>query len=258
MACSSAEVQPAIHQAAALLKQNPNAIVLTGAGISTPSGIPDFRSQGSGLWSRHLPMEVASLTTFRHHPNLFFEWLRPLASHMWLAKPNAAHQALAQLENMGLLHTIITQNIDMLHQRAGSKRVLQVHGSLGTLTCTSCYQQFGADGYIPAYLDDGKLPYCPNCEQLLKPDVVLFEEQLPVRTWLQARQASEQCELMIVAGTSLVVAPVAELPLRALQHGAQIVVVNQSPTYIDPHAKVVIHGDVAEIIPAILSEVQHV
>ncbi|MBN1668351.1 MAG: NAD-dependent deacylase [Anaerolineales bacterium] len=251
------EIITAVHQAARLLKQYPNTVVLTGAGISTPSGIPDFRSQGSGLWSRHLPMEVASLTCFRHQPERFFEWLRPLASHMWSAQPNVAHQALAQLERLGLLHTIITQNIDMLHQRAGSRRVLQVHGSLGTLTCTGCYQQVAAQAYIPDYLEHGKMPYCPRCGKLLKPDVVLFEEQLPARTWLEARQASARCDLMLVAGTSLVVAPVAELPMRALQNGARVVIVNQSPTYIDPHAQVSIQGDVAEIIPAILDEVLH-
>ena len=123
-------------------------VVFTGAGISTESGIPDFRSTGSGLWSRFLPMEIASLTAFRHHPERFFEWLRPLASHMWTAQPNPAHRALAELEIHGHLETVITQNIDMLHQRAGSRQVLQVHGSLGTLTCTGCYQQVPADDFI--------------------------------------------------------------------------------------------------------------
>jgi NAD-dependent deacetylase len=255
MATFTKEVSAAIRLAAEIIRQSRKMVALTGAGSSTPSGIPDFRSAGSGLWSRYLPMEVASLTTFRYHPERFFEWLRPLASHMWTAEPNLAHLALAELETQGHLKTIITQNIDMLHQRAGSSQVLQVHGSLGTLTCTGCYQQVPADEFIPAYVDMGKIPYCPQCGKILKPDVVLFEEQLPVRTWRKACKASESCDLMLVAGTSLVVVPVAELPSRAVEHGARLVIINQSPTYIDQRAQVVINGDVAEIIPAITAEV---
>jgi len=199
-------------------------------------------------------MEVASLSSFRYKPERFFEWLRPLASHMLNAQPNASHLALAQLEKQGFLKTVITQNIDGLHQRAGSANVLEVHGTLNTLTCIGCYQQQSTDDFIDAYIDHGEIPRCPECQQILKPDVVLFEEQLPAKTWLSARRSSENCDVMIVAGSSLEVMPVAGLPARAAENNAKIIVVNKSETYIDPQAEAVLQGDVAEIIPAIAAE----
>ena len=244
----------AFDKAVNLIKNAQHIVALTGAGSSTPSGIPDFRSTGSGLWTRFLPLEVASLSSFRYHPERFFEWLRPLASHMINAQPNPAHAALAQMEDCGFLRTIITQNIDGLHQRAGSKHVLEVHGTLNSLTCIGCYQQFPSNGFMEAYIEHGDIPYCPNCQRILKPDAVLFEEQLPAKTWLEARQACLACDLMIVAGSSLVVMPVAGLPAKALENGAQVIVVNKSETYIDGQASAVLAGDVAEIIPALAAE----
>ena len=246
-----------IQAAANLIKAARYAIALTGAGSSTPSGVPDFRSSGSGLWSRFLPMEIASLSSFRQQPERFFEWLRPLASHMLTAQPNPAHIALAELEQIGVLHTVITQNIDVLHQRAGSRNVLEVHGTFNTLTCIHCYQQVAASAFITPYLQDGIIPRCAQCQTYLKPDVVLFEEQLPAKTWLKARQATKKCDLMIVAGTSLVVAPVAQLPEQAKKHGAYLIIINQTETYMDPYADIVIRDDVSTAIPAIAREVQH-
>lgn len=237
-----------------ILKKAQNVVALTGAGSSTPSGIPDFRSAGSGLWTRFLPMEVASLSSFRYHPERFFEWLRPLASHMLNAQPNPSHDALAKLEAKGYLKTIITQNIDGLHQRAGSSQVLEVHGTLNTLTCVGCYHQHSSADFIDAYIDHGEIPRCPDCQQILKPDVVLFEEQLPVKIWLKARQSCEACDVMIVAGSSLEVMPVAGLPARAAENNAKIIVVNKSETYVDTQAAAVLRGDVADIIPAIATK----
>jgi len=251
------KLSAAIQQAAMLIRNTEFGVALTGAGSSTPSGIPDFRSSGSGLWTRYLPMEVASLTSFRQDPERFFEWLRPLASHLLDAQPNAAHVALAQLEKQNHLKSIITQNIDGLHQRAGSANVLQVHGTLTTLTCIGCYQQVDAEKFSAPYIEQGTIPYCESCGNYLKPDVVLFEEQLPAQIWLKARQVTDACDLMIVAGTSLVVAPVAQLPERAWKNGAKIIIVNKSPTYMDAHADVLLQGDVADIIPAIAAEVLH-
>ncbi len=245
----------AIHEAVDLIHASHYTVALTGAGSSTPSGIPDFRSAGSGLWARFLPMEVASITAFRQHPDRFFEWLRPLASHMLDAHPNAAHLALAELEAAGQLQTIITQNIDGLHQRAGSKHVLEVHGTLTTLSCVGCYQQISSQGYIDRFIRRGTIPRCPECQRILKPDTVLFEEQLPAKIWLQARKAAERCELMIVAGSSLVVMPVAGLPMKALEHGAKLIIINQSSTYLDERAAVLLNGDVAEIIPALAENI---
>ncbi len=243
-----------ILKAVTLIKDANCAVALTGAGISTPSGIPDFRSEGNGLWTRFNPMAVASLTAFRQNPEQFFEWLRPLARRMFHAEPNPAHLSLAALEKKGYIHATITQNIDGLHQRAGAQNVIDVHGTLNTLTCINCYQQYLSEGFIVPYIERGKLPRCPDCGCILKPDAILFEEQLPAKIWLQAKKASKTCDVMIVAGSSLVVMPVASLPMEALNHGASLVVINKTPTYVDSQASVILYGDVAEIIPRIASE----
>jgi NAD-dependent deacetylase len=252
---SSSNQNQKLKQAAVLIKKARNGVVLTGAGISTPSGVPDFRSAGSGLWTRYLPMEVASLSTFRYDPEKFFAWLHPLASHMLGAQPNAAHNALQRLEKAGYITTIITQNIDGLHSRAGSKNVLEVHGTFNTLTCVSCFTKHESKDHIDPYLKDGTIPRCPHCQKILKPDVILFEEQLPAKTWIKAQEAAQKCDLMIVAGTSLEVMPSAGLPMRAVENGAPLIIINRTETYIDVRAQVVIKMDVAEALPSIAAEV---
>jgi NAD-dependent deacetylase len=251
----SEHTQIGIRCAADILRGCRNVTVLSGAGVSTPSGIPDFRSADSGLWSRSNPMEVASLTNFRYRPEVFFSWMRPLAKHIRTARPNAAHEAIARLEQAHIVQTVVTQNIDNLHQRAGSTRVLEVHGTLASLTCVSCYLKARADEHLQPYLDNGLIPRCPKCGGVLKPDVILFGEQLPARAWLQAERAARECDAMIVVGSSLEVLPVAGLPMKALEAGAHLIVVNQSQTYIDVRADVVFREDVMEILPYIASEV---
>ena len=244
-----------IDQIADLIRSSKSGVILSGAGISTPSGIPDFRSIGSGLWSKYNPMEVASLSAFRYNPEKVFNWLRPLAKKLTDAKPNAAHYAVAHLEQMGLINTVITQNIDGLHHQAGSLHVLEVHGSLQTMTCICCYQQQDADDYVEPYIEHGEIPRCPECDSILKPDIVFYEEQLPVQTWNQARQAAESCDLMLVTGSSLEVVPVAGLPMRAVENQAHLIIVNQTQTYIDGRADAILRGDLAEILPKIVAEV---
>lgn len=250
-----AESLAAIQNAAMLIRRAKKTVVLTGAGYSTPSGIPDFRTAGSGLWTKYLPMEVASLTTFRTNPELFFSWLHPLASHMLGALPNEAHFALARLEEAGYVSTVVTQNIDGLHHRAGSKHVLEIHGTFNTLTCVGCFKKFQSQGLIQPYLDEGTIPHCPECHRLLKPDVILFEEQLPHRIWTQAEKACETCDLMLVAGTSLEVMPSARLPVRALDNGAHLILVNKTETFVDVRADIILRGDVADLMPLIAKEV---
>jgi len=244
-----------IRFAADIIRGSKNAIVLTGAGISTPSGIADFRSTHTGLWSQVNPYEVASLAAFRYQPEKFFAWLRPLAQGIRNSAPNPAHISLARLEQAGYIKAIITQNVDGLHQRSGSTNVLEVHGTLTTLSCGSCFQQVKSDDFLHAFLDCGEIPRCPRCLGQLKPDVILFGEQLPARTWLKAQAISKECDLMIVAGSSLEVLPVAGLPMRAVEHGAHLIIINQTETYIDVRADVVFTEDVAQIIPRIASEV---
>ena len=247
----------ALDDAAALFRTAKRITVLTGAGVSTPSGIPDFRSEGTGLWSKDEPLEVASLSTFRTHPERFFDWFRPLAGQIFHAQPNPAHQAFADLESAGMVQTIITQNIDGLHQKAGSSRVIEMHGTLQMLTCTSCYKKYDSNEYVETFIERGAVPHCPVCNGVLKPDVILFGEQLPQAAWFEAQSAARQCDLMIVAGSSLEVLPVAGLPMQAVDRGAHLVVINNSPTYINVRADIVIMDDVADTLPEIAKRVIH-
>jgi NAD-dependent deacetylase len=247
----------AIEDAAELFRKAKRAVALTGAGISTPSGIPDFRSEGTGLWSREEPMEVASLSTFRTSPERFFRWFHPLASQIVNARPNAAHIALAELENRGYLQTIVTQNIDALHQKAGSKCVVEMHGTWRTVSCTECFKQFDSGPLLQPYIEEKKMPLCPSCNGILKPDVILFGEQLPRSPWMEAQRAARQCDLMLVAGSSLEVLPVAGLPMQALDRGAHLIILNNTPTYLNVRADVVILGNVATILPEIVKRTQN-
>jgi NAD-dependent deacetylase len=255
MTTKSAKTLTAIRDAAELLQASKRAVVLTGAGISTPSGIPDFRSEGTGLWARFEPMDVASLNAFRYHPERFFEWMRPLTRSILDAQPNSAHYAIARLEDAGFVNMVITQNIDNLHQKAGSKNVLETHGSLKTLTCGRCFTVFHSTDYIVSYLEAGIIPKCSQCGGILKPDVILFGEQLPQQPWQEAVKASQSCDLMLVVGSSLEVLPVASLPIQSLDRGAHLIIVNHVPTYLGVRADVVILADVAEVIPAIAEQV---
>lgn len=255
MASLSSEIIEKIQRAADVIHQGKDIIALTGAGISTPSGIPDFRSAESGLWTKYNPFEVASLSAFRYQPDRFFEWMRPLAIKIFEAKPNDAHISLARLEQAGILSMIITQNIDNLHQRAGSKNVVEVHGSLRSLSCVSCFKRYDSDDFIGPYFFEGKVPLCPSCNNILKPDVVLIGEQLPISAWQEAHIASVNCDLMIIAGSSLEVTPVANLPMNVVNNGAQLLIINHTETYINVRADVVFLDDVNLIIPLIVKEV---
>jgi NAD-dependent deacetylase len=250
---------PSVHTgidfAAGLFRNAKRGVVLTGAGLSTPSGIPDFRSEGTGLWSKDEPLEVASLSTFRTNPEKFYAWFRPLAAEIFNAKPNPAHYALTRLEGAGHLQAIATQNIDMLHHKAGSRNVTELHGTLATLSCTQCFQQVQSGPFSKPFIEEGVIPRCPNCGAVLKPDVILFGEQLPQKAWFNAQHESRSCDLMAVAGSSLEVLPVAGLPLQALDRGAHLVIINDTPTYLDARADVVLRGDVADILPVIAEQV---
>jgi NAD-dependent deacetylase len=241
-----------IRSAADLIRRAHHLVVLTGAGISTPSGIPDFRSLKSGLWNKANPFVVASLAMFRIRPHLFFDWIRPLIHTFLDALPNPAHLALAQLEQLGNLKAIITQNIDALHQKAGSQNVIEVHGHIRQATCVRCYDVVSTDTILSG-LDQQQVPRCAKCGGVLKPNVILVGEQLPVRELNAARQQTNHCDLMLVIGSSLSMAPVSDLPLIAKDQGAQIIVVNGQPTPIDPYADLVIHKDIALVLPQIVS-----
>ena len=182
-----------IKKAAQLLQESKLAVVLTGAGISTPSGIPDFRSSENGLWEKFNPMEVASLSVFRVRPENFFNWFRPMAKTIFDALPNPAHKALAKLGELGHIKEIITQNVDGLHQKAGSKIVHEIHGTMSSMTCMSCRKKHDSKEFIHPYIKEGIIPHCKECGAILKPDVILFGEQLPIRVWRTVKQLVKKC-----------------------------------------------------------------
>lgn len=247
----SAETQYQLDRAVELFRSSRFCVTFTGAGISVPSGIPDFRSASTGLWNRFDPMEVASLTAFRRRPEAFFDWLEPLAANILNANPNPAHVALADLQKAGRVHTIITQNIDRLHQRAGASDVIELHGNASRLLCLDCRCEFPIENYRTSWLDGHVMPRCPKCQALLKPDIVLYEEMLPVDAWDQAETLCRQADLILIAGTSLEVMPASSLPMEGYYHGASLIIVNLSRTPVDGIAKAVIPLDVAEALPII-------
>lgn len=244
-------LQEQLEQAAQLIVQARHAVSVTGAGHSTPSGIPDFRSPESGLWTAYDPMIVASIFGFRQSPESFFEWVRPMFKTFMEARPNPAHEAMAELESLGCLKAVITQNIDGLHQRAGSRRVLELHGHTREATCIRCYRIVSTDDFMADFVANGEIPRCASCGGILKPNVILFGEQLPVSVLNAAWREIQNCDLVLVAGSSLTVAPACDLPVTAAMRGAKAIVVNFQPTHLDPLAQVVIRHDVAEALPHI-------
>jgi len=240
-----------VARAAALLQEAHYAVALTGAGSSTPSGIPDFRSPGIGLWERSDPMEVASIYAFRRNPEAFYAWIRPMVKTLVAAEPNPGHLALAELEAGGWLKAIITQNIDNLHQRAGAREVLELHGHLREATCINCYQVVPTGELMDDFLASGDVPRCTVCGGVMKPNVVLFGEQLPIQVVNAAMEHIRQADLMLIAGSSLEVMPASHLPLLVRERAGRLIVVNLATTYIDDVAEVVIHADVAEALPRV-------
>lgn len=240
-----------MQQAARLLAQARHAVALTGAGLSTPSGIPDFRSQGTGLWENYDPLEYATFRTFRRRPVDFFNWIRPLARQMFEAQPNRAHYALAELQQAGRLRQIITQNIDGLQQRAGAQHVIELHGDIFTGTCIGCYTLYHSADFQTQFMDKGLIPTCPRCGSIIKPNVILYGEALPVQALRAAKRAAADCDVMLVAGSSLEVAPASDLPMLARSRQARLIIVNREATYMDNYCDVLIHDDVAVVLPAI-------
>jgi NAD-dependent deacetylase len=249
------EIEKKIQQAASILKRSSYATALTGAGHSTPSGIPDFRSPDSGVWRSVDPFQVASISAFRQQPQSFYDWVRPMLHTMLNAKPNPAHIALAQLEELGVLKAVITQNIDGLHQRANSRVVYEVHGHLRQATCIRCYAQSPAEPLMRDFMASGDIPRCEKCNGVIKPDIILFGEQLPIQTLIASQQAARKSDVMIVAGSSLQVAPAGDIPLLTKERGGKLIFVNLGSTHLDEAADVVIRADVADVLPRLVRAV---
>jgi NAD-dependent deacetylase len=238
-------------QLAELLEDARNAVVLTGAGVSVPSGIPDFRTPGTGLWEKVDPMEVAHIESWRRDPQRFWSFYGDRFVSLVDKRPNEAHLALAELERRGLIRAVITQNIDRLHRLAGTGRLIEVHGSIEWSVCLECEDRVSIDRVIE--LLGAAVPECPRCSAPLKPDVVLFGELLPERAMAEAQALALDADLMVCVGSSLEVYPVAGLPAMTRGSGGRLALVTQGPTPYDDDADVKLEGDVIEELRAVLA-----
>jgi NAD-dependent deacetylase len=239
-----------VQRAAELLSGGRKGLALTGAGVSAESGIPTFRGEG-GLWTKFDPVKVSSIDTFLADPSGYWQAAKERGNIALAAKPNPAHEALAAMEAAGRLVAVVTQNTDGLHQAAGTRHVIELHGSGRSVECLECgRREPRAD--VQARLEVEMPPRCRHCGSgLLKPTVVLFGEAMPAAAVQEAYALAEQAEVMLVVGSSLVVYPAADIPLAAIRAGARMVVVNAEPTPFDRLAEVVIHGRAGEVLPEI-------
>lgn len=239
----------ALDRLVALLEGAERGVALTGAGVSTESGIPDFRSPSSGLWQEHDPMEVASLEGFRREPRRFYEFWGHRFGALAGAQPNVTHHVLAKLERRGKLRAVVTQNIDGLHRDAGSETVLEVHGSYRQARCLHCGAVYSLQE-MERRVKSGRLPVCDACGELVKPDVVLFGEELPP-VFREAERLTERADVFLVLGSSLQVHPVAGLVAVAHRHGARVAIVNREPSPYDDLAEVVLHAELGATMRAV-------
>ena len=238
---------------AELIRESGCTVALTGAGVSVPSGIPDFRTPETGLWENVDPMEVAHIEVFERDPARFWSYYRPRFHSLGDKRPNPAHEALAELERRGLLEGVITQNIDRLHRAAGSENVVEVHGSIETSSCTRCDAAYGIEE-VEALFDAEGVAVCATCGGPVKPDVVLFGELLPESAMARAQRLAERAELMLCVGSSLAVHPVAGLPRLTLERGGRLAIVTKGPTPYDGEAELKLGGEMVEALAATLAE----
>jgi NAD-dependent protein deacetylase/lipoamidase len=231
---------------AELIRERQPCVVLTGAGISTESGIPDFRSP-TGIWAEYDPMEYATISAFRRDPLKVWEFYALRFDVLIRAEPNPGHRALAELERRGLVRAVVTQNIDGLHQRGGSRDVVEVHGSIRTASCIACGKSVPLEGVVHA-LRSSPAPPCPDCGEILKPDVVMFGELLPVDAIDRASALARGAGLLLVVGSTLEVYPVAALPEDTLAAGGALAIVNRGSTPYDRRASVRIDGSAGETL----------
>jgi NAD-dependent deacetylase len=238
---------------AGLLRSAERTLALTGAGISVPSGIPDFRSPGTGLWERVDPMAVAHIEVFRRDPERFWHFYGDRFASLRDKAPNGAHRALVELERRGLLEAVVTQNIDGLHRAAGTRDLIEVHGSIGTSSCLACGRRYGLEDVRArlAAAEDG-VPRC-DCATALKPDVVLFGELLPEAALARASALAASADLLLCVGSSLEVHPIAQLPQLTLAAGGQVALVTRGETPYDGEATVKLDGDVVAELDGVLA-----
>ena len=246
------EVASAAGRLAELIRESECTVALTGAGVSVPSGIPDFRTPETGLWANVDPMEVAHIDVFEGDPARFWSYYRPRFHSLGDKRPNAAHEALAELERRGLLAGVITQNVDRLHRAAGSQNVIEMHGSIETSTCRGCDATYGLDEVDGLFDADG-VAKCSSCDAAVKPNVVLFGEMLPEAAMREAQELAARADLMLCIGSSLVVHPVAALPEVTIACGGRLAIVTKSATPYDGAAVLKLDGELDEELSAVVA-----
>jgi NAD-dependent deacetylase len=239
----------AARELAEMIGRRQPCVALTGAGASTESGIPDFRSP-TGIWAEFDPLEYASLAAFRRDPEKVWQFYAPRFSMLLGAEPNDAHRALAELEARGLVRAVVTQNIDLLHERAGSRDVVEVHGSIRTSSCLGCGAVYPLAEVAPLVAEGDGAPRCRACGQVLKPDVVFFGELLPEAAIDRAFALAAEAALLLVVGSSLEVYPVASLPEETLAAGGELAIVNRGGTPYDDRAALTVDAPAGEVLAA--------
>jgi NAD-dependent deacetylase len=238
---------------AELLCASESAVVLTGAGISVPSGIPDFRSPGTGVWAGVDPMEVAHIDAWRADPDRFWRFYGERFASLIDKRPNRAHEAVAELERRGLVRGVITQNIDRLHRMAGSRHVVEMHGTIEWSRCMLCGGRVELERVVELLRTGEGAPECVACATPLKPDVILFGEMLPQHAMSKAQQLAEEADLMLCVGSSLIVHPVAGLPGITRAAGGRLVLVTGGETPYDGEADLKLSGDIVEELDDMLA-----
>ena len=242
-----------VERLAGLVRSARRVVALTGAGISVPSGIPDFRTPGTGIWANVDPMAVAHIDVLRYSPARFWSFYGMRFTTFGDLAPNPAHEALVTLERSGRLESVITQNIDGLHRKAGTRDLVEVHGTVEHSTCMACGERYALDEVRARWeRDPDGIPRC-ECGGVIRPDVVLFGEYLPAAALAKAEHLAEAADLLLCVGSSLEVHPVADLPARTLRAGGRVALITQGPTPYDGVAAVKLRGDVADELPALLA-----
>ena len=249
------ELEKKIEKFANLIIEANDVIALTGAGMSTESGIPDFRSPGTGLWEKMDP-SFTDISSFTRDPSSFYKVMLELGLDMMKAKPHAGHKALTRLQKMGKLNGIITQNIDGLHLRARTKNIAEMHGNIREAICMKCKKIHPITELINQAMSGNYAPGCSECSGILKPNAVFFGEMLPEEALQLADNLIAKCDLMLILGSTLLVAPVMYMPYKALGVDAKLAIINIQETHMDRQCLVVIHDSIKDILPKIVDLVE--
>jgi NAD-dependent protein deacetylase/lipoamidase len=246
-----------IERLAELVSEARSVVALTGAGISVPSGIPDFRSPGTGLWETVDPMQVAHIDVFHSDPARFWRFYGERFATLAVKQPNGAHRALVAMERRGVLDAVITQNIDMLHRKAGTRELVEVHGSIARCSCPTCGGTVSRrEVHVRRLADPDGVPRCHRCGGPVKPAVVLFGEALDPLSLGRAQELCARAELLLCIGSSLEVHPAAGLPRLTYEAGGAVAIITNGPTPLDPLASVRLRGDVVEELEALLGALE--